>query len=62
MRKTISPRWDGTTEWDLDRMVYFTFYKQNLYMRMDSSYPDEISPHLNAGEISPRWDGFSPCK
>ena len=44
MWKIISPRWDVSSDWDLARMVHFFLWKQNLYMRMDSSQPGEISP------------------
>ena len=49
MRKIIPHRWDVSPEWDLGRMVYFTLWKQCIYMRIDLSHLGEIS-------LQRKWD------
>ena len=49
MRWDISPEWDISREWDSSRIMYFTFWKQIVYMRMNSSHSGGIS-------LQRRWD------
>ena len=58
MRKIIPSEWDVSHEWDLSRIVYFT-YKNKSFI-WEWIHPTHVRYRPNAGEISLSWDDFSP--